>query len=264
MNIIIFLLSVIFIFVAIYGTHVVRKHTIKIKKNIPNKIKYIHISDIHNKRIFLNGKLRDIINSNQPDFVVVTGDYSANQKNLPDVIKELGCINAPVYLVLGNYERREKVNLFKKRSITLDLLMEEVKKYRHLKLLINESHLLKVGATNIFIYGFDNSSYGNESYDLTNKQLNSHFSIMLAHSPRIIRYIEANQISFNHILVGHTHGKQVNIPYLSKTPYDEFHIGFKKIGKDRYFSISKGLGTTKVSLRINAQPEVVIYEVSGE
>lgn len=256
----IIIVSILIIIVIFLGTHLVKMEYFKIQIEVPAKFRYIHISDIHDKISFINGSISNMINSHSPNFVVATGDYSNTQDNLSKVIMELGNIKSPVFMVLGNYEREEQINFLKKRQTPLDLLEKEVSKYSNLKLLINEGSVLNIESTKIFIYGFDNSTYGNEIYNSVNN-INSQYKIILAHSPNIINIIEKEKIEYNHILVGHTHGKQINIPIVTKTVYDKFHIGFKKMSRNRFFSISKGLGTVRIPIRINSRPVISIYDV---
>ncbi len=247
--------------IIISSTHLVKIEHTEIQKKVPSNFRFIHISDIHNKVKFINGRISSIINSINPDFIVVTGDYSNTQKKLPKVIKELGAIKQPVFMILGNYEREEQKSFLRKRKISLDKLINEIKKYNNLKLLINENSTLAIGETEILIYGFDNSIYGNEDYDIEIEKIDNDYKIILAHSPNIINTIESKEISYNHILVGHTHGRQINIPILYKTLYDGFHIGCKKINNDQYFSISRGLGTVRIPLRIRSIPVIDVYDV---
>jgi predicted MPP superfamily phosphohydrolase len=84
----------------------------------------------------------------------------------------------------------------------------------------------------------------------------------LAHSPNIIKYIDGNYISYDLLLTGHTHGNQINLPYIKKiiSQYSNFHIGVKTI-ENKLFYISKGLGTTKLPIRINAMPEITVFRI---
>lgn len=247
--------------IIISSTHLVKVEHIEIQKKVPSNFRFIHISDIHNKVNFINGRISSIINSKNPDFVVVTGDYSNTQKKLSRVIEELSVIAHPVFMILGNYEREEQKYFLMKRDISLDKLTNEISKYNNLKLLVNENSLLTIRETKVLIYGFDNSKYGNERYDIDIEKTSNDYKIILAHSPNIINTIEAREISYNHILVGHTHGRQINIPILYKTSYDGFHIGCKKINNDQYFSVSRGLGTVRVPLRIRSAPVIDVYDV---
>ncbi|MCT4562790.1 MAG: metallophosphoesterase [Maledivibacter sp.] len=242
------------------GTHVVEVELRKISINVPSKFRYVHISDIHNKLSFVNGRVSNIINSRNPDFVVATGDYSNTQEGLPNVISELGDINCKVFMVLGNYEREEEKNIIKKREITLDLLKDEVLKYDNLKLLVNEDAKLNLNESRVSIYGFDNSTYGNEEYNPKDFNSESDYKIILAHSPNIINVVSEEQIGYNHILVGHTHGKQLNIP-INKTAYDKFHIGLKRLNDHQFFSISRGLGTVRIPIRLKSKPSIDVYDI---
>ena len=250
--------------IVISSTHLVKIEHIEIKKKVPSNFRFIHISDIHNKVNFINGRISSIINSANPDFVVITGDYSNTQKKLSRVIEELGAIKYPIFMVLGNYEREEQKNFFMKRNISLDKLSNEISKYDNLKLLINESSILTLGETKILIYGFDNSVYGNEKHDIGIEKISNDYKIILAHLPNIINIIETKEIRYNHILVGHTHGRQINIPILYKTSYDGSHIGCKKIKRDQYFSISRGVGTVRIPLRIRSTPVIDVYDIANK
>lgn len=235
------------------------------KLDIPlqSELHYVHISDIHGKTRFINGVLSKKINDLKPDFVLVTGDYSNKQKSLFKVISELSQINSKIIMVLGNYEREELVNLYKKRSITLETLEHEVNKYSNIRLLVNEEEMIHIGGTNISIYGFDNSVYGNESYAISPTNMPIHLKLLLAHSPNIVHYIKHHNIDYNHLLVGHTHGKQINLPVFHSS-YDHFHIGTKQVANHKYFSITSGLGTVKLPFRLGVKPVIDYYTVSNE
>jgi predicted MPP superfamily phosphohydrolase len=232
----------------------------KLDMSLTSELHYVHISDIHGKTRFINGLLFKKINDLKADFVLVTGDYSNKQKSLSKVISELSQINSNILMVLGNYEREELVSLYKKRSITLEVLEDEVNKYSNIRLLVNEEKTIHIDGINISIYGFDNSVYGNESYTISETHMPIHLKLLLAHSPNIVHYIKDHNIDYNHLLVGHTHGKQINLP-LVHSSYDHFHIGTIHEDEGRYFSITKGLGTVKLPIRIFAKPTIHHYKV---
>lgn len=249
--------------IVIIETHIARVNVVNLKFNVPSEFRYIHISDIHNKISFVNGRISKIINSEQPDFVVATGDYSNTQNKLSEVISELGKINSNVVLILGNYEREEEVKFLKKRNISLDLLKEEILKHNNLKLLVNDEIEVKIKESNISIYGFDNSVYGNEDYIEKPQKCEKNYKIILAHSPNIINKVNKEKITYNHILVGHTHGKQINVP-INKTAYDHYHIGLQKQDDSKFFSISKGLGTVRLPLRIRSRSSIDVYNIEKQ
>jgi len=252
------ILTILLIFGYLINTHVVEIEANVIDYQTPSELNYIHISDLHNKLFYLNGRLSSIINKNKPKFVVATGDYSNNQRSLSKVIFELSKVKCEVYMILGNYEREEEQYLKSKRKISIDLLRQEVGKYKNLHLLINESIEMQYGKSKIYFHGFDNSTYGNEKEIINYKKDENDYTILMAHSPNIINYIKKHNYDYNHLLVGHTHGKQVNISF-NKTFYDKYHIGLKRVSEDQFFSISKGLGTVRIPLRVNSRPTINIY-----
>lgn len=254
------LLFSIAVAIALIDTQIVKVNLNKMTVDMPSGFRYVHISDIHGKVSFVNGRISKIINSSNPDFVVITGDYSNTQEKLAKVISELANINCSVFMVLGNYEREEEINFFKKRKITLDLLEYEISKYDNLNLLINEEVEIEIKESKISVYGFDNSVYGNEKYNKRGLKSESKYNVILAHSPNILKIINKEQLKYNHILVGHTHGKQINIS-LNRTAYDKYHIGLMKHGDEKFFSISKGLGTVRLPLRIRSRASIDVFDI---
>lgn len=213
-------------------------------------IKYIHITDIHGKIKFLNGSLSELINKEEVDFILLTGDLIHEFRDLDRVIEALKAIKVKIFVVLGNNERQ---------CTAFNELCELISATENLTLLINEEVHIDLKGYKIGIYGFDNSLYGNERYHPSNETHD--YKIILAHSPSIISFIENFNVTYNHLLVGHTHGGQIRIGNLPLTPYARFHVGDKFHEDGSIFSINKGIGTSRLPLRINATPEIRVYEV---
>ncbi|MHC1747926.1 MAG: metallophosphoesterase [Cellulosilyticaceae bacterium] len=229
------------------------------------KCRIAHISDIHGKVKYLNGRLSKVLNKQKIDFLIVTGDLAENAKDREKVLEELRQVEVAekMYLVLGNYEREERIGL-KKRPV--DITNEEYHQLDtdKLKVLINEYDIYGdvSSGRKILFYGFDNSIYGNEKYPEELKGISADIKIVFAHSPNIINYNEAQEIPYDMLLVGHTHGNQMNIPILNKVNrgYIKFHIGYK-VFDDKVFNISRGLGTSKIPIRINSSPQITIFDI---
>lgn len=82
--------------------------------------------------------------------------------------------------------------------------------------------------------------------------------ILLAHEPFFFHRVPS-RVALT--LCGHTHGGQVNLPFISKI-YDRAHFGTDKIyghivENDRHMIISGGLGTSIAPVRVMRPPEVV-------
>lgn len=257
---ILLLIVIIIICYIQFETHFLETITYLLKSKEPLGLNYIHISDLHGKTWFLNGSLSRKINRKWPDFVVVTGDLTDHDGQLSRVISELAYISCPVFMVLGNHDRVEEGGVQAKKERNLALLRAEVAKHEHLKLLVNEAVTFIAKGKSVSIYGFDNSRYGNEIFNQVDAMVGE-YKILLAHSPSIAKKVVAKQIDFQHLLVGHTHGNQISIPLLKRTKFFKPHVGLMEIGEFKYISISKGLGTTRIPIRINSNPEMVIYKI---
>lgn len=229
------------------------------------KCRIAHISDVHGKIQYLNGSLSEILNKQKIDFLIVTGDLAENLNDRKKVLEELRRIEVSknTYVVLGNYEREERVGLKKRR---LNITNED---YHNLntdkfKILINEYDIYTDDSNGkkILFYGFDNSIYGNEEYPKELRDCGDDINILFAHSPNIQRYIEVQEIPYDMLLVGHTHGNQIDIPCLKNINrgYGKFHKGYKVVD-DKIYNISRGLGTSKLPIRINASPQITIFDI---
>lgn len=234
-------------------------------KNKGIKYKVAHISDIHGKTRYLNGRLSEVLNKQKIDFLIVTGDLAENLKDRRKVLDELSRIHVSknIYMVLGNYEREERVGL-KKRHLYMTNEDYHGLNTDKLKILINEYNIYTDDSSGkkVLFYGFDNSIYGNEEYPKELRDNGGDINIMFAHSPNIQGYIEAQKISYDMLLVGHTHGNQIDIPGLKNInrKYSRFHKGYRVV-EDKIFNISRGLGTSKIPIRINSSPQITIFDI---
>lgn len=244
-----------------YHTNYVKVVHRAIDTEIPNKIRFIHISDIHGKTHFINGSISGIINQEKPDFVIATGDYANNLDQLPGVLEELSLIQSPLYLILGNYEREEVGAIFRKIPIDEAVLVKNFEQYKNMNLLINDYKIFTKQQSKILIYGFDNSIYGNEYYNPKAEEVKCDYRLIIAHSPDIINTVAEQNILYHQILVGHTHGGQIKFLRRFNRKYAHFHTGMKQIISKQYFCIHPGLGTVKIPFRFNSFPELTVYKI---
>ena len=245
----------------LYSTYYVQidKYEI-VNQRAPMKI--AHISDIHGQLNYLNGKLSKILNRYEIDFLVVTGDLTNNGSDIYKVIKELKKVNVrrATYLVLGNNERLISIGLNKSVLAYDDQFFHNFNDNK-LKVLINEYDIQECNGAKILFYGYDNSIYGNEKdHEILNEKFD--YKVVLAHSPQIISYMMSKGVMYDMLLVGHTHGKQMNIPFIRNLFNEcrDYHMGYEN--KDNVvINISRGLGTSIVPIRINAYPQITIIEM---
>ncbi|MTI65885.1 MAG: hypothetical protein FH753_04705 [Firmicutes bacterium] len=255
---IIYVIPIVIIIYLYITTNYIRINKINLVSLKKHKMKYLHITDIHGKLKFINGRLFKLVNQEKPDFVLLTGDMINKLSELDKVIKELNNIECRVYIVLGNYER-ESYNSGHKEIHDFIKIKNAINSAENLTLLINKEAVEVIDGIKVSIYGFDNSIYGNESYSTNSKQCD--YKILLAHSPSIINLINDKNINYNHLLVGHTHGGQIRLGNIYRNEYSRFHTGDLLDDNGRIFTINKGIGTTRIPIRLNATPEIRCYKV---
>jgi predicted MPP superfamily phosphohydrolase len=85
------------------------------------------------------------------------------------------------------------------------------------------------------------------------------YVIMLAHSPSIVNLVQ--DLPFDLLLVGHTHGGQIR--FLNRTigSYKHYHVGLRQLDKRRHFFINRGLGTVKIPIRMSCFPEFAVFKI---
>lgn len=224
----------------------------------------IHLTDLHGRTRYLNCSLHRLLTRWKPDIVCVTGDLVQHSGQLARLMEEIAKIEAKhgIFFVPGNYER-EEIRGWQKRLYTAAELAACKKQWQsQMTVLENEESLIKIGEALIRVYGFDNSTYGNERYAAHRDEQRADWTVFLAHSPNIISLIYEKGIHADLLLAGHTHGGQVRVCGRTFGAYKHFHVGQKKDKLVGLFSISRGLGTAKIPLRLNCFPEITVYLVN--
>lgn len=222
-------------------------------------LKIVHFSDVHyGSTVDLKylKKIINLINKQNPDIVVFTGDfldkrYDLNNKEIDNIKKELKNIDSTLgnYAISGNHDMvytDDFKNIFSESFNTLE----------------NEEKLLYYKeSTPISLVGLTDASETKVDYKVFDTE-NNYFRIVLAHEPD--EYINIKEYSFNVLLSGHSHNGQVRIPFIgaiytpkgSKTYYEEYY----KLDNREIF-ISNGIGTSGLNLRFNSVPSINLYRL---
>jgi len=245
---IIFLLLVVDIF---YEVNFPKVNEIEIKTDkimAGEGLKIVQITDLHNKKFFNNNKfIYDSIRELNPDIIVLTGDIidrkTKDYQYVYSFIDELIKINPNIYYVLGNHElSHEDIDEYKKEIEKRGVILmdDRIKRYR-----------------NISIYGV---SYYDEKYpDL----IDDSFSLLLAHDPSLAIF---EYHDFNLVLSGHTHGGQVQLPFIGAiyAPGQGFFPknakGLYKIENEEVY-IDSGLGNTFLPIRFLNQSQISFINI---
>jgi len=231
----------------------VTHHRVAIGLARDTSVSMVQITDLHIQKF---GRHEENIvtaaNNPRPDFMVLTGDSLDDRSKLGVLEEFLSHLNqeVPKYAILGNWEYWGHVNL--------DLLSAVYARH-NCQLLVNQSVKHCVRGKEIRLAGFDdyvgNPHHSEAALDDISPVDGE---LLLAHCPQhrdIVRHRYSLMIS------GHTHGGQINPAGLfNYTP-----IGSGAYLKGWYLEntlfVSRGLGTSRVPLRLNSVPELARFDL---
>lgn len=230
-----------------------------------------HISDLHLSRTVRSDYLADCIehlNALAPDIVVLTGDYithrSAGTYHL-EVVDLIGNIKSPhgVYACLGNHDYGISSRLRPIRPTLQQHFLSALPKVG-VNLLRNAAVPLELSGERLWLVGLG---------DRWAKDCHPHTAfadvppdesvITLVHNPDAVYDIIPHPTDA--ILCGHTHGGQINIPFIGPPilpiRHKQFAAGmFRVNGKQLY--VNRGLGRLG-RMRFNCRPEITIFTLKA-
>ena len=280
--------KIIFIFIGIFilmylyikynvNTLEVTKYVVENKK-VPKEFdvyNIVQISDLHSKLFGENNKkLIQKIKSLNPDIVVVTGDLIDGENNnynvALDFMKEISKLYR-VYYIIGNHEQK---SLIKKYKDEYKDYFNKLHQIDFVNLDNNKVEIVK-GDSNINLYGltvpyscykylFDKDKNTNLDENFLEENLptinKDEYNILLAHTP--FYFDEYERWGADLILAGHVHGGIIRLPFVGGLLSPNRHF-FPKYDLGKYdknnstMIVTKGLGGSKVLVRINCKPEIV-------
>lgn len=263
-----YLVKILLVFLALllYGTLIEpKKYRLKYLDKTARKqkkIKIVHISDIQISRgnkVPQLKKIVDSINKQNVDFIFFTGDLfenSAEYMPLTYIERQLKDLRANYgkFAVLGNHDY-----FGDSQGKTISTL-----KHAGFDVLINEGEIFNIKGRTLFIGGLDDSLMATPDIMATlEKKISgrSLYSIILTHEPDIADDIKVYEP--NLILAGHSHGGQINLPFLTvKNKLAEKYIkGLYKLSDRSFLYVNSGIGTARLPIRFGVTPEVTIIEI---
>ena len=280
MEVIIILIFLIIMF-CYYENNVFDITKFKISANVNNKIRIVHLSDLHSKEFGKDNKrLKNIILKQKPNIVVTTGDMiDSNLRKMDEIINFLAELNKEVYVVYipGNNEiRTEKINerLYKINLNEVILLDNKIKEIN-----INNNKIFILGLVENRIdegesfYDKANSRYFYNKSNLLFNELESKngIKIILSHYPENFAAIgeeSYNKYNFNIMFSGHAHGGQFILPFIGglfapgQGILPKYYRGIH--GEKNKLIISRGLGNSGFPLRLFNRPEVIVVDIYNE
>lgn len=208
-------------------------------------------------------KLEKIItstNAAKPDIILLAGDYviqgvvGGTITTPEDIAQRLTFLSAPmgVYAVLGNH----------------DWWLNAGQVYRALenvgiKVLEDASTFIQSGDCSFWLTGIGDFWEGKHDAALAVRDIPLGAAILaLTHNPDMFPELPA-RIALT--IAGHTHGGQVNIPFIGRpvtaSKYGERYASGHIIEDGRHLFVSPGLGTSILPVRFRVPPEISVLIV---
>ena len=238
--------------------------------------KITHISDIHSGSLQKINKVEyavDLINKQNSDLVLFTGDFVNNKANELNKWKKIfSKIKAKdgKFSVLGNHDYGDYVNWKsdqEKKENFKNLLNSQ--KEMGFKLLLNESVNINSLNQSISLVGVENWGKGgfrkNGDIDKACVGLRKKdFKVVMSHDPSHWDQILLNhQTHFHLTLSGHTHGMQfgIEIPgWIKWSPVKWVYKYWAGIyyEKNQYLNVNRGFGVLGFPGRVGVWPEISV------
>jgi len=229
-------------------------------------IRIAFLADLHNSFFGENQEiLISMLERQNPDIIVMSGDMSDEYTSLDATVKMLGGLKGKsnCFYVIGNHEAwtGEVVQikkLFREYGVTV---------------LDGQNVVVDINGQLINICGVDDPEIGRAIFE---RQLESAFAsidedlytVFLFHKPEL--FTRMSEYSFDLMLSGHAHGGQWRIPHIINGLYSPGQGLFPKYTSGVYYSennqmiVSKGLSLTlppPIVPRIFNPPEIVIIDL---
>ncbi len=231
------------------------------------------LSDIHIGPFMSAEEIRKYVaatNRLKPDVVVLTGDFVTwDAATQVAVVKSLAGLKAPfgVFGCLGNHE----IWTGTEASITRLFAQEGI------QILRQQSELIELMGERLNLIGVDfqtHSRLGTHRAGFVNTYLAGieallipdTANVLLCHNPNA--FDRASALGVDLTLSGHTHGGQVALEFVHRnispsTLITKYIKGwFQKDGAQLY--VNRGIGTIGVPIRLNAPPEITLFELARE
>ncbi|MBR2785748.1 MAG: metallophosphoesterase [Clostridia bacterium] len=241
-----------------------------------NNLNIVQISDTHSKMFGKNNeKLIKLVESTNPDIIVMSGDIIAGKKG--DIQKAIEMFKPlyqkyPVYYSIGNHEL-----MLDKNKLNKYLKMLE---NNGVKVLIDNSSYYEKNGEKIRIIGINydenanmenNSIDKNENFvkiikDKFNDINKDEYNILIAHDPENFELYE--KIKPDLIFSGHDHGGLIRfgkVALLSprKKFFPKYAYGKNTIN-DTTMITSSGIGNARIPIRLFNRPEIVKVILKNE
>ena len=239
-------------------------------------IRIVQLSDLHNSEFGEgNARLVRLVQKQQPDMILLTGDMVNGNERKTDVavhlIEQLASI-APVYASMGNHESAywwvfgaDMQALYEDADA---VLLEQ----EHADVEINGQKLRIGGILGYCLaeeYLRTGEARPKEIAYLKAFQDTERLTILMCHMPLCwIKDDNLEQWAIDCIFAGHAHGGQIRLPFVGGeyAPDQEWFPGrmcglYYSKDRERVMVLSRGLGSSGDVPRVNNVPEIVVVDI---
>lgn len=245
-----------------------------VKSTLPdnlNGFKIVFISDMQADRYTTENRLNkfvSLVNNEQPDLVLVGGDFITSTPNYINLSAEIaGKIKSKygVYSCVGDHDNWAYRWDTKKSVAEVEeaLLKKNIKMIDNgnITLLIDSSNIRITFITNTYVQRISNSVLDS----VADKSNNYNLKIFLTHQPRNFLIDKAKKYNYDLYLAGHTHGGQISFlfpfinlsPTLIETKYVKGVFNFGNLTA----IVTGGLGMSIAPVRYNSTPEISVINL---
>ncbi len=229
-------------------------------------LKIMHLTDLH---VYLTrvsaGRIRKTILAENPDILLISGDYIDNPIHIPYFLKYLDTFSKGyrTVLCLGNHDLRS----LGRKEPDIGRFISDIEA-QHVEVLRNSSIVIEKQGKKYNIIGIDDLREGQPDIK---KALSGCLpgipKISITHNPDLALHIPGNSVDY--MFCGHFHGGQIWMPFnlefflLRKDQLCRMGIkrGCHKVNGIKMY-INRGLGNVVVPLRLFSRPEILICKIS--
>jgi predicted MPP superfamily phosphohydrolase len=241
----------------VYRARVTRHHL-----ELPNlraPLKVAQLSDLHYGPFIREGSVRAWVAQTQAegaDLIVITGDIVDQELSHPlePLVEALSGLSAPlgVWACLGNHDRVR----FRRNLPALEAALAEA----GIPLLVNRGVSLR---DDLYLAGVDDYGTGLPSLEAALRDLPAGAaSVLLCHQPD---YLPEMPFGVDLTLIGHTHGGQVQLPFVGPL-YTSSRFGSRYaegwVRQPDKVYVSRGLGVSMLPVRLNCPAELAVFNLS--
>ena len=231
-------------------------------ENVLDGLTIVHLSDLHTRGLTAYEKgLTRVINELEADIIFITGDMTTDSSAVNAAISFVSCLNARygIFFVPGNYDHYYELN-GKPRMLFdgLERAGVNVLRNRTVKGSVFRKDLFE---GEFYISGIDDRVSYYDDLDAALSGLQPGIPvILLSHTPIILNRAAGKGI--NVVVSGHTHGGQVNIPYVTRYVTASYYVGSYMEGlhsrENTQIFINRGMGTSLIPVRFFSRPQIAV------